>query len=64
MQALKIMMNVFCLRKKVRERRSIAFPPNYTTNLGSTCTMSKERNWDKHRKWKFDKFGSLDYKIK
>jgi len=26
--------------------------------------MIKERNCDERRKWKFDKFGNLGYKIK
>jgi len=31
MQALKIIINAFCLRKEVPERRALMFPPNYTT---------------------------------
>src|SRR6218665_3060045 len=63
-----------CLRsacgQKVRERCSLAFPPKYTTacllilGLHVHVPMSEERNCDESHKWKFDQFGTLDYKSK
>jgi len=54
----------FLPAEKVRERRSLAFRPIHyymLTNLWPTCPTSQEHNCDKHHKWKFDQFGTLDH---
>jgi len=67
-QALKITMNCSA-GGKIAGTAFPRFPAQLhhcmmLTNLWPTCPMSEEPKCDERDKWKFDKFGTLNYKSK